>query len=460
MSALWTAEAAARATGGAVAGDWRATGVSIDSRTLAPGELFVALEDVRDGHDFVADALARGAPAAMVARPPAGVEPSRLLVVDDTQTGLEALGAAARAGTRARIVGITGSVGKTGAKSALARGLARQGPTQASAKSHNNHWGVPLSLAQLPADVAFGVFEMGMNHAGEISRLTAQVQPEVALITAIAPAHLENFDDESGIARAKAEIFEGLAPEGVAVIPADSPHTPLLTAAARAAGCARLLRFGAGGEVRARDTAADAAGTSVEALVDGTPLRFRVGLPGAHWVTNSLGLLAVVAALGADVEDFAASLAGLRAEPGRGRRHRLAVAGGDATLLDDAYNANPASMRAALAVLATAPGRKLAALGAMKELGPTGPALHAALADPLAEAGVARVFTVGAEMEALAARLPAERHAGHAERAAELVAAVRAELRPGDTLLVKGSLASGMGALVGALTGSAAAEGA
>jgi len=453
MTALWTAAEAARATGGTVAGDWRATGVSIDSRTVAAGDLFVALEHVRDGHDFVADALDKGAAAALVARVPAGVSPHRLLVVADTQRGLEALGAAGRDRSHAHIVGITGSVGKTGAKGALAHGLARQGRTHASAKSHNNHWGVPLSLAQLPGDAAFGVFEMGMNHAGEIRALTRQVRPHGALVTAIAPAHLENFDDESGIARAKAEIFEGVAPDGFAVIPADSPHTPLLDEAARAAGVRRVVRFGDGGEVRALGVAADAAGTSVEATLEGTRLRYRVGLPGAHWVTNSLGLLAVVAALGADVEDFAASLAGLKAEPGRGRARTVAVAGGTATLLDDAYNANPASMRAALDVLAGAPGRKLAALGAMKELGPTSAARHAELAGPIAAAGVARVFTAGAEMEALADALPAERHAGHGETAQDLVEPVRAELRAGDTLLVKGSLASGMGALVAALAG-------
>ena len=460
MSALWTAAEAAHVTGGTTVGAWRATGVSIDSRTAAPGDLFVALEHQRDGHTFVADALAKNAAAALVARVPEGVDPHRVLVVDDTQRGLETLGAAGRARSRAQVVGITGSVGKTGAKTALAQGLARQGATHASAKSHNNHWGVPLSLAQLPEDATFGVFEMGMNHAGEIRRLTRQVRPHGALVTAIAPAHLENFDDESGIARAKAEIFEGVEPDGFAVIPADSPHTPLLDEAARAAGCARVVSFGDGGDVRALEVVADAAGTSVEAALDGARLRYRLGVPGAHWVTNSLGLLAVVAELGADVDDFAASLAGLRAEPGRGRPRTIAVDGGTATLLDDAYNANPASMRAALEVLAGAPGRKLAALGAMKELGPTTAALHAALAEPIAAAGVARIFTAGTEMEALAEALPADRHAGHGERAEDLVERLRAELRPGDTLLVKGSLASGMGALVGALTGTAAAEGA
>jgi len=453
MSALWTAAEAGRATGGEVRGDWHATGVSIDSRTLAAGELFVALEHARDGHDFVADALAKDAAAALVARVPPGVDPDRLMIVDDTRHGLEALGAAARGRSGARVVGITGSVGKTGAKTALARGLARQGATHASAKSHNNHWGVPLSLARLPADAAFGVFEMGMNHAGEIRRLTYQVRPEVALVTAIAPAHLENFDDESGIARAKAEIFEGIEAGGCAVIPADSPHTPVLEDAARAVGCSRLLRFGAGGDVDAVSVACEPDGSSVEASVAGRRLRYRLGVAGAHWVTNSLGLLAVVAALDADLEDFAASLASLRPEPGRGRPRPIDVAGGTATLLDDAYNANPASMRAALDVLAAAPGRKLAALGAMKELGPTTASHHAELATPITAAGIARVFTVGAEMTALAEALPAHRRAGHGEVAADVVEGVRAELRPGDTLLVKGSLASGMGALVAALVG-------
>ena len=456
MSALWTAPDVAAAVGAETTGAWRASGVSIDTRTLAAGDLFVALRDVRDGHDFVGDAFAKGAAAALVDRVPEGVDPARLLVVEDTQRGLEALGAAGRARSGARVVGVTGSVGKTGAKSALAHGLARQGRTHASAKSYNNHWGVPLSLAQLPRDAAFGVFEMGMNHAGEIRRLTRQVRPHGALVTAIAPAHLENFDDESGIARAKAEIFEGVEPGGFAVIPADSPHTPLLEAAAKAAGCARLVRFGDGGEVRTVNVAVDPGGTSVEATVGGGRLRYRLGLPGTHWVKNSLGLLAVVEALGADVDDFAASLAGLRAEPGRGRPRTIPLAdGGSATLLDDSYNANPASMRAALDVLATAPGRKLAALGAMKELGPTARELHAALAEPIAEAGVALVFTAGEEMEALADALPSARRGGHGATAQDLVGSVRAALRPGDTLLVKGSLASNMGALVAALVGEA-----
>jgi len=451
VTALWTAEAAARATGGRCSGDWRATGVSIDSRTLAPGDLFVALQDARDGHDFVGDAIARGAAAAMVSRALADVDPARLLVVDDTQRGLEALGAAARARTGARVVGITGSVGKTGCKTALSRGLARQGRVHASAKSHNNHWGVPLSLAQMPPETAYGVFEMGMNHAGEIAALTRQIRPHIALVTAIAPAHLANFADESGIARAKAEIFEGVEPGGFAVVPACGPHAPLLHELARATGITKLVTFGDGGDVAALSVAADPAGASVEATLAGRRLRYRLGVPGPHWVTNSLALLAIVHALELDVDDFAASLASLEAETGRGRARAIRLAGGTATLLDDSYNANPASMRAALAVLAAAPGRKLAALGAMKELGPRTAELHAGLSEPLAAADVALVFTAGDEMAALVDALPAERRGGHAERAAELATTIRAALRPGDTLLVKGSLASGMGTVVAAL---------
>ena len=453
MSALWTSADAAAATGGSTAGTWAATGVGIDSRTLRPGDLFVALEHTRDGHDFVGDALDNGAVAAVVRRPPEGIDRRYLLLVDDTQAGLEALGRAGRARAAARIAGITGSVGKTGTKAALAHGLARQGAVHASAKSFNNQWGVPLSLAQLPPDADFGIFEMGMNRAGEIARLTRQVRPDVAMVTAIAPAHLEFFDGEIGIAKAKAEIFEGVEAGGTAVIVGDSPHTPLLVEAARNAGLTRIVTFavGATADWLGKCLVADAEGSDVQVVGPADRYRFRIGLPGTHWVKNATGLLAVAAALGADVDAFAASLADLPAEPGRGRRRELHLAEGTAVLLDESYNANPVSMRAAIEVLAMARGRKLAALGAMKELGPARLAMHAALAEPLEAAGVALVFTVGDEMAALDAALPAALRAGHAPTAQDLVDVVRAALRPGDTLLVKGSLASEMGVLVESL---------
>jgi UDP-N-acetylmuramoyl-tripeptide--D-alanyl-D-alanine ligase len=455
VSALWSAAEAAAATGSRRSADWQATGVSIDSRTVGRGELFVALQDVRDGHDFVADALAKGAAAAVVARVPEGVPADRLLIVADTQAALEALGRAGRARSTARIAGITGSVGKTGTKAALGHGLAGQGFVHASAKSHNNHWGVPLSLAQLPPTADFGVFEMGMNRGGEIARLTRQVRPHAALITAIAPAHIEFFASEAGIARAKAEIFEGVEPDGVAVIVGDSPHTALLREAAEARGLERIVTFaldpGADADWRATRVTADPTGSEIEAEGPTGTRRFRIGLAGRHWVKNALALLAVADALGADLDAFAGSLADLEAEPGRGQRHGIPVADGTATLIDDAYNANPASMRAAIEVLAMAPGRRLAALGSMKELGAESAAMHRALAEPLVDAGVALVFTAGAEMAALDDALPAAMRGGHGEGAAALVEAVRAHLRDGDTLLVKGSLASGMGTLVRAL---------
>ncbi len=451
MSALWTAREVATATGGRIAGDWRATSVSIDSRTLRPGALFVALQHVRDGHDFARAALDAGAAAVLVARLPEGVPAERAVVVADTQAGLEALGRAGRARSRCPVVGITGSVGKTGTKAALAHGLGRFGPTHASAKSHNNHWGVPLSLAELPADVAFAVFEMGMSRAGEIRRLTAQVRPHGALITAIAPAHIEFFENEAGIARAKAEIFEGVEPAGFAVVPGDSPHTPLLVDAARTAGIERIATFGDGSAVHARSVEASADGSTVEADVHGRRINYYIGVPGGHWVENSLGLLAVVDALGLDVEAFARSFADLDPEAGRGRRRRLAVADGEAVLIDDSYNANPASVRAALEVLGRFPGRRLAALGAMKELGRDSAAMHADLAAAVLAADVALVFTVGTEMTALAEALPADRRGAHGDAPEAIVDAVRSALAPGDTLLVKGSLASGMGRLVTAL---------
>ncbi|MFW5679348.1 MAG: UDP-N-acetylmuramoyl-tripeptide--D-alanyl-D-alanine ligase, partial [Pseudomonadota bacterium] len=353
-----------------------------------------------------------------------------------------------------RIAGITGSVGKTGTKAALAHGLAAQGFVHASAKSHNNHWGVPLSLAQLPPTADFGVFEMGMNRAGEIARLTRQVRPHVALITAIAPAHIEFFESEAGIARAKAEIFEGVEQGGTAVIVGDSPHTPLLRDAAEEAGIDQIVTFALDGPAdwQATRITTDPGGSDLEASGPAGTFRFRIALAGRHWAKNALALLAMAEALGADVEAFADSLADLDAEPGRGQRHLVPVAGGGTvTLIDDAYNANPASMRAAIEVLAMAPGRKLAALGAMKELGAASAEMHRALAEPLVAAGVALVFTAGDEMQALDAALPQGLRGGHGTGALDLVETVRTSLRDGDTLLVKGSLASGMGALVRAL---------
>lgn len=457
MTPLWTAEAVATATGGEVRDAWTASGVSIDTRTLAPGDLFVALVGPnRDAHDYVAGALRQGAATALVNRVPKGVDPARLVLVPETQAALEALGRAGRARSRARIAGITGSVGKTGTKEALRHVLAAQAATHASAASHNNHWGVPLSLAKLPEQATYGVFELGMNHEGEIRGLVRQVRPHVALITRIAPAHLAHFASIDAIADAKAEIFQGLEPGGVAVLNRDDAQFPRLQEHARATGVGRIVTFGEADEADWRLVQVELAPehSDVIALHAGGTLRYRVGLPGRHWAMNSLAVLAVVEALGADADRAAADLAGLQAPPGRGVQRRIAVTGGEAVLLDESYNANPVSMRAALALLGQLPGRRIAALGDMLELGERSGELHAGLAEAVAAAGVDLVFTCGPHMEHLHAALPPAVKGTHAVNSLALAPLVREALCPGDVLLVKGSLGSRMAHIVEALTPS------
>jgi UDP-N-acetylmuramoyl-tripeptide--D-alanyl-D-alanine ligase len=444
---LWTGTAIAAATGGALSAPFEVDHVTFDSREVVGGELFVALPGTaHDGHDFVATAFARGAAGALVARP---VEGPHVRVVD-TQAALEALGAAARARAPATIVGVTGSVGKTGVKEAIARALARIAPdaTHRSVKSYNNHTGVPLSLARMPVATRFGVFEMGMNHAGEIAALTRQVSPHVAVITWVAAVHIENFANEEGIAEAKAEIFAGLEPGGTAILPADNAHAPLLRdRAARHAGA--ILRFGASADadVRVRDAETGPAGTRLIADVAGETLHCTIGMPGRHWVSNALAVLAAVKAAGGDLGEAGLALADLTGLEGRGARIALALPGGTALLLDESYNANPTSMAAALAVLAETPARRrVAILGAMKELGGHVRPLHAGLAGPIATAGVAELALVGPEMEAL--RVDG---AAHLPDAASALAWAEATLRPGDALLVKGSNSVGLGRLVSAL---------
>ncbi len=460
MTTRWTAEEVAGATGGRIAGGWVASGVSIDTRTLAPGDLFVALEGPnRDAHNFVVDALDRGAAAAIVSRVPEGVDDrSALVLVEDTQTALERLGRAGRARTSARIAGITGSVGKTGTKEALRHLLSRQAPCCASVASYNNHWGVPLSLARLPEGVSFGVLELGMNRAGEIRALTAQVRPHVALITAVAPAHLEFFPSIEAIADAKGEIFEGLEPGGVAVLNHDDEHFGRLRAHAERSRAGRIVTFGRHPDAdwRLAELRLAPERSEVVAVRDGRRYAYRLGAPGEHLVLNSLGALAVAEALGADVARAAGTLGELRASAGRGERRRIAARGGEALLLDESYNANPASMRAALAVLGQSPGRRIAVLGDMLELGERADELHAGLADAVDAAGIALVFTCGTAMARLHDALPAARRGAHAGDAAALAPAVLDAMRPGDVVLVKGSLGSRMARVVAALTGARA----
>lgn len=464
---LWTGEEVAAATGGAGPRDWHALGVSIDSRTLQPGELFVAVKGPRfDGHDYVAEAHRRGAPAALVARRPRGV-PARapLLLVDDILHALTALGRAGRARTRARVVAVTGSVGKTGVKEALKCALAPQGMTVASLKSLNNQWGVPLSLARLPADASVAVLELGMNRAGEIDRLSRLVRPHIAVITTVEAAHLEFFDTVAAIADAKAEVFHGMDADGAAVLNRDNAFYPRLAWAARRRGLKRLLGFGVHPAAAARllEAALAAEGSRVVAEVEGERVVYSLRLRGWHWVMNSLAVLAAVKALGAGVGEAAAALERLEALPGRGQTRRVPIAGGTFELIDDSYNANPPAMRAALEVLGATRvgpgGRRIAVFGDMLEMGRDAPALHAALAEPIAEAGVGLTFTVGPQMKHLRDALDEAGRGAHAEAAEALVPHLVEAVRSGDVVLVKGSRAMEMERVVEALLALASGGG-
>jgi UDP-N-acetylmuramoyl-tripeptide--D-alanyl-D-alanine ligase len=455
MTALWTSVEAAAATDGQSAGTWSATGVSIDTRTLNAGDLFVALVGERDGHEFVAGALEKGAAAALVSKPIDGIGPDKLLVVRDTQTGLEALGRMARERSAAKIAAITGSAGKTSTKEALRFVLSRQAATHASEASYNNLWGVPLTLARMPQATRYGIFEIGMNHADEIRPLTGQVRPDVAMVTTVEAVHLAHFNSVDEIASAKAEIFEGLPRGGIAVINADNPHAAKLAAAATKAG-ARVWTFGEhGSEARLASVELGDNASEVEADILGEHLRFTYGAPGRHFVQNALGLLLVVKALGADVAAAADALRGVRAAKGRGARSRIETGGGAFDLIDEAYNANPASMAAALAVLGAAKpgtgGRRIAVLGDMLELGPQTDVLHAGLAAAIAQSGADLVFACGPSMAHLWAELPVSIRGAYARASSDIAQLVAAGARPGDVVMVKGSLGSRMALVVDAL---------
>ncbi|MBL8551153.1 MAG: UDP-N-acetylmuramoyl-tripeptide--D-alanyl-D-alanine ligase [Hyphomonadaceae bacterium] len=449
--ALWLAEDAAQATGGRLIGadSWIASGVSIDTRSLEPGDLFVALKDVRDGHDFLADAYAKGAVAALVSDPSRATGPA--LVAPDVLGGLRGLAAAARDRSAAKRIAITGSVGKTSTKSAVALCLQASGPTHSSVKSYNNHWGVPLTLARMPAQSRFAVFEVGMNHRGEILPLAELVRPDIALVTWIAPAHIEHLGSLETIAEEKGDLYAGLEPGGVALVPNEAPAARILIA--RAEECANaVVRFGReqGCEARLLKFDMNDEGAIAEADILGRQIRYRIGAIGAHWALNSVAALAAADLAGGDLQAAAHALAELRAIDGRGAAARIEAPFGAFMLVDDSYNANPASMEAAFLTLAArkAEGRRIAALGDMLELGPEEAALHAGLAGPIDKAGIDLVFAAGPRMAALWEALPPSRRGGYAENSERLAPMIAAALRAGDVVLVKGSNGSRMGRVV------------
>lgn len=459
MSALWTAAALRAATGGALAGEAGANGVSIDSRSVAPGDLFVALRDQRDGHAFVPDALARGAALAMVDRDVPGTDPARLLRVADTQRGLADLGAAGRARAGARIAAVTGSVGKTGTKEMLRLMLARFGAVHAAQKSFNNHWGVPLTLALLPPDAAHAVIEIGMNNPGEIAPLARLARPDVAAITAIGTAHVGHLGSVEAIADEKSDILAGLEPDGIAVLPVDGAQAQRLRDHAARLGAARVIGFGRGedAEVRLLEAASDAEGTRGVVQIAGRSMAFRMPAVGLHHAGNGCCALAVVAALGLDPAEAAAGLADYAPGAGRGAPVPIAVAGGTALLIDDSYNGAPDAMRAGLQALALRPAkRRVAVLGDMRELGAFSAELHEALAEPAAACDL--VFACGPEMRRMWERLPAAKRGLHAPDSAALAPVVAGALRHGDVVLVKGALGSDMAVVVRALTARGAAS--
>ena len=452
---LWTADEAARATGGTARGDWAVNGVSIDTRTIQKGDLFVALKDIRDGHDFVAQALEKGAGAALVSRIPEGVPADApLLIVDDVLTALDALGRAGRARTDARVVAVTGSVGKTSTKEMLRAVLSSQGRTHAAEASYNNHWGVPLTLARMPVDTEFAVIEIGMNHPGEIAPLAKMARPHVAMVTTVAAAHLEAFDDLAGIAREKGAIFQGLEPGGVAVVNGDLETTSVLKDAARGF---ELQSFGEGGtnDHQLVHVSLTPDATICKARVAGEEQLFKIATPGRHFAMNGLAALVAARALGADTTLAARDMVNWQPPTGRGTREEItldAPEGLTLTLIDDAFNANPTSLLASLEVLgAMQPvdgvgrihkGRRIAILGDMLELGPEEIAQHAAIADTPFITVVDQIHCVGPRMKALWERLEGDQQGIWVDTAADMSSHIHKIVDAGDVVLVKGSKGS------------------
>jgi len=462
VTPLWTIDAMASAMGAERSGALPESifGLSIDTRTIAPGDAFFAIQgDNRDGHQFVSAALAAKAGVAVIAADRRGdfAADAPLLVVRDVFEGLRALAAAARARTAAKVIAVTGSVGKTGTKEALRLALSKDGETHASVASYNNHWGVPLSLARCPASARYVVLEMGMNHAGEIEPLSRLARPHVAVITTIAPVHLEFFGSLNKIADAKAEIFLGVQPGGAAVINRDIPQFTQLKRLARAAGVERVVSFGehAQSDAGLIKCSLHPRCSTVQADILGTELTYKIGAPGRHIVRNSLAVLAAVELVGADLALAALALSEFTAPSGRGAPVEIDPPGGPALLIDESYNANPVSVDAALALLGQTPvgphGRRIAVLGDMLELGSKGKALHRGLAAPITANAIDLVFCCGPLMQSLWQALPAGQRGGYAEDSTALEAQILPVIRGGDVIMVKGSLGSRMAPIVKAL---------
>jgi UDP-N-acetylmuramoyl-tripeptide--D-alanyl-D-alanine ligase len=444
---LWTSAEIAAATGGRITGDFTATGVSIDSRSVEPGNLFVALAGVRDGHEFVPAAMEKGAVGVLASQ---AVEAPAVLV-PDTLRALEQLGAAARDRSPARRCAVTGSVGKTSVTQAVMQGLLLAGRAHSSVKSYNNHIGVPLTLARMPRDTERAVFEIGMNHAGEVEPLSRMVRPHAVAVTTVGPVHIENFPDgEEGVARAKAEIFAGLEPGGVAVLNADNVWYDLLCVEAQRVG-AKIVSFGTGEACTARLVSFEE--PLVKAVIHDRAVEFPLRQSGLHWGLNSLCVLLLLEAMGVGFDTAVQGLSAFAPLAGRGETRTIRIPGGAFTLVDESYNANPISMAATIKSLGqcSVAGRRIVALTDMLELGPDGPSFHAALAKPIETARIDLVFCAGPQMKSLWQALPATRQGGYAEIAAELSAAVAAAVQPGDVVMVKGSNGSRAGAIAAAL---------
>lgn len=457
---IWTAKEAVNATGGVVDGDWKAKGVSIDTRTIKSGDLFVALQgEFSDGHEYVAKAIENGASAAVVSRKVEGVPESKLLIVEDTLKALEQLGVASRQRTGAKVIAVTGSVGKTGTKEMLNTAFEVQGQTHASIKSYNNHWGVPLSLANMHAGTDFGIFEIGMNHANEIRPLAKMVKPHIAIITTIAPVHVEAFEDGiDGVVNAKAEIFEGVEDGGYAILNADIPEFDTLKDMALEHGL-NVATFGEGKNAMAClvDCLEAANGSRVKAVIMDEEVSFTLQVAGRHIAQNAMAVLLAVKLAGGDVQKAAKAIERQEAIAGRGKREflDLGVKDNPVTLIDESYNASPAAMNASFKVLALVDpgrgGRRIAVLGDMLELGKDSDKHHADLALPLKAAGIDLVYTCGKHMKKLHDALPANQRGVYKPSSKELAEIVPDVLIPGDVVMVKGSLGSKMGLVVEAL---------